>query len=166
MPAEIEGVIIRPLQRHADQRGWLCELFRDDEVPAGFHPRMAYLSETASGVARGPHEHRHQTDCFCFLGPTNFVLYLWDNRADSPTVGQHRRLLLGRDCPALVIVPPGVVHGYRNVGMEAGIVINFPDRLYRGAGRQEAVDEIRHEADPLSRFVLDEEGAEVTPLAA
>ncbi len=158
---DIAGVIVKPLRKHADSRGWLCELFREDEMPAEFSPAMAYISETASGVARGPHEHVEQTDCFCFLGPTNFVLYLWDNRAKSPTFGIHRRLLVGRDRPAVVIVPPGVVHAYRNVGVEAGLVINIPDRLYCGPGRQEPADEIRHEDDPLSPFVLDEESADL-----
>jgi dTDP-4-dehydrorhamnose 3,5-epimerase len=158
---DIEGVIVKPLRKHSDERGWLCELFRGDELPEGFHPAMAYISETASGIARGPHEHREQSDCFCFLGPTNFVLYLWDNRPDSRSYRTHRRVLVGRDRPALVIVPPGVVHAYRNVGVEPGIVINLPNRLYRGEGRQEAVDEIRHEDDPLSPFVLEEEGADI-----
>jgi dTDP-4-dehydrorhamnose 3,5-epimerase len=158
---DIAGVVVKPLRKHTDARGWLCELFRADELPAGLQPAMGYISETASGVTRGPHEHLKQSDCFCFLGPTNFVLHLWDNRPDSPTFGQHRRLLVGRDRPALVIVPPRVVHAYRNVGVEAGVILNFPDRLYCGEGRQEAVDEIRHEDDPLSPFVLDEEVADL-----
>jgi dTDP-4-dehydrorhamnose 3,5-epimerase len=158
---EIAGIIVKPLRKHSDERGWLCELFRGDELPADFQPAMAYISETASGVTRGPHEHLEQTDCFGFLGPTNFVLYLWDNRPQSPTYGVHRRMLVGRDEPVLIIVPPGVVHAYRNVGVESGLVLNFPNRLYRGPGRQEAVDEIRHENDPLSSFVLDDEGADL-----
>src|SRR5947209_11403014 len=158
---DIAGVIVKPLRKYSDERGWLCELVRDDELPAGFRPAMAYISETASGVTRGPHEHREQTDCFCFLGPTNFVLYLWDNRPASSSYGTHRRLVVGRDRPMLVIVPPGVVHAYRNIGVEAGVILNFPDRLYRGEGGQHPVDEIRHEADPFSPFVLDEEGADL-----
>ena len=30
----IEGVIFRPLAPHNDHRGWLIELYREDEVPA------------------------------------------------------------------------------------------------------------------------------------
>ena len=33
---EIEGVIIRPLKRFEDKRGWLSELFRADELPVEF----------------------------------------------------------------------------------------------------------------------------------
>ena len=83
VPATIDGVIWRPLKKFHDPRGWLCELFRHDELPAEFHPVMAYISMTEPGVARGPHEHIDQSDCFCFLGPSNFKVYLWDDRKDS-----------------------------------------------------------------------------------
>ncbi len=55
----------------------------------------------------------------------------------------------------LLIIPPGVVHAYKNVGAEPGIVFNCPNRLYKGTGRKEPVDEIRHEEDKSNRFRLD-----------
>ena len=58
----INGVIVRPLSRFNDSRGWLIELFRVDEWPAEFHPVMAYISSTLPGVTRGPHEHVDQAD--------------------------------------------------------------------------------------------------------
>jgi dTDP-4-dehydrorhamnose 3,5-epimerase len=153
-PGPIDGMIWRPLGRYTDARGWLCELFRHDDLPAEFHPVMAYVSETRPGVARGPHEHVAQADCFCFLGPSSFRLYLWDNRPDSPTYGAYETAVVGADRPMLVIIPPGIVHAYRNVGGVPGIVLNCPNRLYKGAGRSEPVDEIRHEDDPHSPFRL------------
>jgi dTDP-4-dehydrorhamnose 3,5-epimerase len=51
-----------------------------------------------------------------------------------------------------VVVPPGIVHAYRNSGDHEGMVFNFPDRLYAGWGRKEKVDEVRHEDDPGSPF--------------
>ncbi|MCH7945503.1 MAG: dTDP-4-dehydrorhamnose 3,5-epimerase family protein, partial [Armatimonadetes bacterium] len=75
----IPGVVIRELSRFTDERGWLMELFRDDELPEGFEPTMGYLSMTKPGVARGPHEHVSQTDSFAFLNG-EYELYLWENR--------------------------------------------------------------------------------------
>src|SRR6476620_9117919 len=63
----IEGVIWKPLTFFRDPRGWLCELFRHDEVPEEFHPVMAYMSMTEPGIARGPHEQVEQADYFCFI---------------------------------------------------------------------------------------------------
>jgi dTDP-4-dehydrorhamnose 3,5-epimerase len=151
----IDGVLWRPLRKYDDSRGWLCELFRHDELPPELHPAMAYLSMTAPGVARGPHEHTDQADCFCFLGPSSFKVYLWDVRPASPTFGARQTDVVGVDKPMLLVVPPGVVHAYKNVGGEPGLVFNCPNRLYKGPGRKDPVDEIRHEDDAHSRFRLD-----------
>ena len=151
----IDGVICKPLAKHRDQRGWLCELFRSDEVPPQFLPAMAYISTTEPGIARGPHEHEDQADLFCFIGPSHFLLAMWDNRPQSATYRTKQTDVLGADKPTMVIIPAGVVHGYKNVGNETGVVFNLPNRLYKGEGRQHPVDEIRHELDPASPFRLD-----------
>jgi dTDP-4-dehydrorhamnose 3,5-epimerase len=140
--SEIEGVIIRPLARFTDSRGWLTELFRDDELPEGFRPVMGYISVTHPGVARGPHEHKDQADCFCFLSGA-YRLTLWENRSGRPRTKEIH--LVGEQHPTFVIVPPGVVHAYENVGDADAFVLNFPDSLYAGWGKSEPVDEIRYE---------------------
>lgn len=152
MNIEIEGVIIRQLKKRVDERGWLAELFRIDELEEKIYPVMSYISMTMPGVTRGPHEHRKQYDNFCFIGPSNFKLYLWDNRKDSPTYKNNTIVYVGEDNPVSVVVPPGVVHAYKNIGIKPGIVINFPNKLYAGWKRQEKVDEIRYENDPKSEF--------------
>ena len=153
-PGKIDGVVWRALPTHHDSRGWLCEMFRHDEMPADLYPAMAYLSETLPGVTRGPHEHLQQTDFFCFLGSATFHLYLWDHRPESPTYLCHEIAILGNGRPMAVVVPPGVVHAYRNVGQVAGLVMNCPNRLYRGQGKGDPVDEVRHENDSTSVFHL------------
>jgi len=147
----IPGIVIRPLGRFEDQRGWLSELFREDELPEGFLPVMGYLSVTKPGVARGPHEHREQTDGFAFLDG-EYDLYLWENRPGRGEAAERHRV--GAGSPVLVIVPPGVVHAYRNVGPRDAFVLNFPNQLYAGRGKKEPVDEIRHEDDEGSRFSM------------
>jgi dTDP-4-dehydrorhamnose 3,5-epimerase len=131
-------------------------LFRADVLEAAglgeAQPVMAYLSMTKPGVVRGPHEHREQTDFFAFAGPSDFEVTLWDDRSGSPTSGRRETFVLGASRPATLIVPPGVVHAYRNVGKVEGWVLNFPNRLYKGPGREEPVDEIRYENDPNSSF--------------
>jgi len=152
---KIHDVVVRPLSKFLDERGWLAELYRSDELDASIMPTMAYLSMTQPGVARGPHEHVDQTDYFCFIGPSNFKVYLWDARKDSPTFGIKHVIYAGIDSPQAVVVPPGVVHAYRNVGLDNGIVINAPNQLYAGEGKKSKVDEIRHEESEGSVYTLD-----------
>jgi dTDP-4-dehydrorhamnose 3,5-epimerase len=151
----IEGVEVRPLKFFHDKRGWLVEFFRDDEVAEDRRPVMGYVSSTLPGVARGPHEHVDQTDGFAFIGPSDFKLYLWDSRPDSPTRGNKLVSIVGASNPTAIWIPPGVVHAYRNVGEVAGLVINVPNRLYAGWGKKEPVDEIRHEEAEPNVYPLD-----------
>ena len=152
----IGGVVVRELKKYVDERGWLAELFRDDELAEEYLPAMAYTSATLPGVQRGPHEHVDQADYFCFIGPSNFKLRMWDNRPDSETYGCVMTVFAGEDAPKAVLVPKGVVHAYKNVGGSVGIVVNLPNRLYAGPGRREPVDEIRHEDDPDTVFRVDD----------
>jgi dTDP-4-dehydrorhamnose 3,5-epimerase len=152
---EIEGIEIRTLKAFSDKRGWLMELFRTDELGKEYLPAMTYISMTKPGVARGPHEHIDQADYFCFIGPSDFRLYLWDNRPKSPTYKNMMELVAGESSPAAVIVPKNVVHAYKNVGDKDGLVINCPNRLYKGEGKKDPVDEVRHEDDINSPFRID-----------
>lgn len=154
-PGIIKGVVVRDLRKIPDKRGWLTELFRSDELEAEFYPAMAYISSSSAGVTRGPHEHLEQADLFCFIGPSNFELRLWDNREESESFNNVMTIVAGEDNPRLVLIPPRIVHAYRNVGTVPGIVINCPNRLYAGAGRLEKVDEVRHEDDPETIFRME-----------
>jgi len=152
----IEGVEVRTFRKYSDARGWLMELFRHDELDAAFHPAMAYASLTLPGVLRGPHEHVDQADLFCWVGPGDFKLSLWDNRPASPTYGNRMECRMGGANPGSVLVPKGVVHCYRCVSEMPGLVFNGPNRLFAGPGKKDPVDEVRHEDDPQNPFVRDE----------
>lgn len=154
---KIHDVIVYPLKKFVDERGWLAELFRHDEISEEFYPAMAYISVTEPLVQRGPHEHAEQADLFCFLGAGNFKLRLWDNRKDSPTYRYVMTMFVGADNPQAIIVPVGVAHAYKNVSTtEKGVVINCPNQLFMGKGKKEAIDEIRHEDDPNTIFRMDD----------
>lgn len=150
----IEGVVIRPAKKYIDERGWLVETFRHDELEEKYHPVMSYTSLTLPGVPRGPHEHVDQSDLFLFIGPGNFKIWLWDNRKDSSTYWNRQMVFGGQDGPLSVLVPPGVVHAYKNVSDHASVVQNYPNQLFMGKGKKYPIDEIRHEDDPDTVFQL------------
>lgn len=150
----IDGVIFFDLSRNSDQRGWLVELFRKDKLEPDHFPTMGYISQTLPGVVRGPHEHEQQSDLFCFIGPGDFELMLWKKAEEGenffdPYKESH---VFGESNPHAVIVPPGVIHAYRNISDKPGLVLNFPNRLYGGPGLCYPVDEIRHESDKSSPY--------------
>ncbi|MCK4553974.1 dTDP-4-dehydrorhamnose 3,5-epimerase family protein [Candidatus Parcubacteria bacterium] len=155
----IKGVIIKKLNKFKDDRGWLAEIFRNDEID--FSPAMSYVSVTKPGVIRGPHEHVEQSDCFVFVGPGSFELHLWDRqkgRRDSgisPSEDEYMKLKVGENNPTMVIVPPGVVHGYKCISDCDGWCINLPDKLFKGGNKKKEVDEIRWENRDNSPYKIE-----------
>jgi len=150
----LPGVRVEALPVFKDARGSLHELFRVDEVPAGFIPLMACSSWSHPGVARGPHQHVGQDDYFTFAGPSNFRVYLWDDRPGAAGPAQGWVINTGEQAPARIHVPRGVVHAYQNVGHTFGLVVTVTSLLFKGAGRRDPVDEIRHELNPQSPYQL------------
>ena len=148
----ISGVIIKKIEMFEDERGWLAEVFRKDEID--YDPAMCYVSETKPGVKRGPHEHKRQMDFFVFVGPGKFKVYLWDNRKDSPTYKEKMELEAGEGEKKIIIVPPGVVHGYKCISVIPALCINLPNRLYKGIDKKDEIDEVRWENDPNSPFKI------------
>lgn len=135
---------------HAE--GWRCKDCGAVVDLRGEHnPAMAYLSNTAKYVTRGPHEHIEQTDVFCFL--SRFAVRLWDSRKGSETKGKRMTLIVR--APVVVVVPPGIVHAYMSLD-DDGLVLNLPDKLYAGVGKTEKVDEIRHENKKRSPYKMDD----------
>jgi dTDP-4-dehydrorhamnose 3,5-epimerase len=149
---DLPGVRIEALPIFKDTRGSLHELFRTDEIPAGFKPLMACSSWSHPGLTRGPHQHVAQDDYFTFAGPSGFQVFLWDDRPGSAKAAQGWIINTGEKSPARIYVPRGVVHAYRNVGNVPGLVVTVTSLLFKGEGRREPVDEIRHELDPNSIY--------------
>ena len=154
---KIEGVIIKKLIKFSDERGFLIEIFRKDSLPDNLLPVMSLVSYTKPGIVRGPNEHSEQTDIFCFLGPGDFKIKLWDNRKESKTYGNYMEFFGGKENQIMFIVPFGVVHGYKNISQsEDGMVISCPDKLFMGWNRKEPVDKIRYDTGKPSPFKMDE----------
>lgn len=148
----IKDLVIKKINKYEDERGWLAEIFRDDEIE--YKPLMSYISSTKSGVIRGPHEHKYQSDFFVFIGPGDFELHLWDRREDSETYKEYIKITVGESNLCSVIVPPRVVHGYKCVSNNNAWCVNMPNKLYKGKNKQEEIDEIRWEQDKNSPYKI------------
>ena len=127
----IEGVHLKPLVAHADERGYLMELLRcDDPIFQKFG--QAYVSLNYPEVVRAWHWHEKQTDYWAVVkGMVKAVLY--DRRPDSPTHGWVNEFYLGEHHRVLLVIPPRVAHGYKTIGTEPSLLINFPTEPYNRA---------------------------------
>jgi dTDP-4-dehydrorhamnose 3,5-epimerase len=109
----IEGVEIKELITHSDERGFFREVIRvtDPFFKEGFGQWSHTITYT--GAAKAWHIHQKQIDWWYVpIGVVKAVLV--DLRESSPTKGERMELLLGEHHGAKVLkIPPGVAHGYR-----------------------------------------------------
>lgn len=127
----IEGVRIRKLLAHRDERGALTELLRSDWPEFGRFGQ-AILTENAPGVVRGWHMHHRQTDVVVVIAG-RLVIALYDAREGSPTFGQVDEHLAEESAAFALFVPPGVFHGYKTLGTAPAHIVNLPDQVYDAA---------------------------------
>jgi dTDP-4-dehydrorhamnose 3,5-epimerase len=124
----IQGVEVKQLTPRADERGFLMELLRsDDSIFTKFG--QCYVSMNYPGVIRAWHWHKKQDDFFVVVkGMIRVGLY--DLREGSPTQGEAAEFYLGDNNSIMLKIPVGVVHGYKTVGTEPSLLINFPSEVY------------------------------------
>lgn len=115
----INDVQVIPLTAHHDDRGYLIEVVRhaEDPEPHGVVHRFGqvYLvGNMARGTVRAFHKHEELWDWFFIShGTAKFVLV--DDREDSSTQGEMMTIVTGTRKPALIVVPPGVYHGWMSL---------------------------------------------------
>lgn len=124
----IEGVRVKPLRVHCDERGRLMEILRrDDELFEAFG--QVYLTTAYPGVVKAWHYHRLQTDYFCAVQGM-FKIVLFDSREDSATRGAVNEFFAGEHNPLLIRIPRLVLHGFKNIGTHEALLINIPTEVY------------------------------------
>jgi dTDP-4-dehydrorhamnose 3,5-epimerase len=121
----IEGVEINKLEKHADERGILCEILRKDwSIFKEF--AMAYFPVTYPEVVRAWHRHPRakQMDYFCVLqGMAKIVAY--DQRENSLTRGLINEFCIGEDNMVLLQIPGECWHGFKAIGTKPVVLIDF-----------------------------------------
>jgi len=131
----IDGVRVKTLVRHPDDRGFFQEILRDDD---GLLRRFgqASLSMSYPGVIKAFHYHERQDDLWFFpVGMAQVVLH--DLREQSPTRGITQVLYAGEDYPVLIVIPVGVAHGYRVLGNQPLMIVYFTTESYNPAAPDE-----------------------------
>src|SRR5437660_724892 len=111
----IEGVVIKELVTHTDERGFFREIIR--KTDPFFGEGFAQLSHSLMhpGTAKAWHIHKTQVDWWYVpVGVLKVALY--DMRPDSPTLGVLQELFMGGEHGNSVLkIPAGVAHGWKAV---------------------------------------------------
>jgi dTDP-4-dehydrorhamnose 3,5-epimerase len=101
----VNGVLVLPLRRFDDPRGWFMELRRESLLPD--RTLQTNLSFSRAGTVRGLHYHaRGQNDLFVCVRGMIRVVALDQDSAETFSVD------VGDDNPAAVWIPGHFAHGF------------------------------------------------------
>src|SRR4029078_12307800 len=87
------------------------------------------LTLTFSGRVRAWGIHRFTIDHF-FAATGSLLIVCYDGRRCAPTFGCINEFMLGERNQGLVGIPPGVYHGWQNIGNCEATIVSMPSRLY------------------------------------
>jgi dTDP-4-dehydrorhamnose 3,5-epimerase-like enzyme len=116
------SVIIESVRTHRDARGSLFEPVNDAELAA---QRNVHVVITQPNQVRGNHMHRTAVEITSVVGPCQIRL-----KED----GELRDVLVPDGEVWRIVIPPGVVHAYRNTGRLPMVLISFSTNLHDPSG--------------------------------
>lgn len=121
----IDGVAIKKIIRHPDERGFLAELIRKND--AFFSEGFGQLSRSYmhQGVVKAWHVHKTQVDWWYAICGTLKVA-LFDLRPSSATYRQLNEFYLGESAEntddIILKIPPGIAHGTKVIKGPAELI--------------------------------------------
>lgn len=123
----LAGIVIRPLRRFADERGFFAEILRADwsDLLGEDRAVQANLSITYPGVVRAWHRHaRGQVDYFVVIrGAAKICAYDEESGELDEIVSTGENLQVVR-------VPGRYWHGFKALGTGPAYIVYFVNRLY------------------------------------
>ncbi len=133
----INGVRIKELKVRKDvpdrdedvgKPGFLMEVVRDDD---GLLERFGQSTFTVTypGTIKAFHYHEHQDDLW-FVASGKALIVLHDLRVESPTHGETQVLKAGTDDYKLLLIPIGVLHGFKVLGNDPVMLLYHTTRSY------------------------------------
>ena len=104
-----------------------------------------HTTTTLPGRVRAWGLHQGSTDrLFVVDGLVKIVVF--DARTGSPSFGRINEFTVSAKNPGLLIVPPNLYHGWKNIGTTEAIIINMPTSMYN----HEAPDALVYESQVMS----------------
>jgi dTDP-4-dehydrorhamnose 3,5-epimerase len=125
----IVGVEFRSTRPVPHEDGHVTEVARADWQLLGEPLVQVHITTTFPGRVRAWGLHQQSTDrLFVVAGLVKIVVF--DGRNGSPTHGKINEFTVSEKNPGLLVIPPNLYHGWKNIGTTEAIIINMPSRAY------------------------------------
>lgn len=133
----IEGLKVIPLVVRMDDRGYLMEILRSVDPHFTKFGQVYMVGDMTRGTIRAFHKHEVLWDWF-FISHGSAKFAFRDDRKESATYGNMETVITGSRNPSLIVVPPGVYHGWMSLEDDTQM-ISIASEVYN----REKPDEVR-----------------------
>ena len=115
---------VTKLDIKADERGWLAEVLRAEQLGSRQQFGQFLVSTSHPGVIRGNHYHTRKSEWFCALkGQGKLIL-------EENNTRLRQEIPLGEDNMITVKIPPLVTHAIVNTGQETMYLLVYVDEPF------------------------------------
>jgi len=129
----IDGLRFRPTRPVPHEDGTVAEVARAHWDEIDLDIVQVHVTTTLPGRMRAWGLHQFSTDrLFVVKGLVSIVVF--DGREDSPTFGSVNEFRVSERNPGLLVVPPNLYHGWKNIGIDEAFIINMPSSQYEHEG--------------------------------
>ena len=120
----MKGVKVNTLDIRKDERGWLAEIIRKEELIRSKEFGQFMVTTAYPGFVKGNHYHTRKFEWYCVLkGEARLVLL--DNLS-----GEREEVILSEHRLKTVRIPPNVSHAIENIGTEVLYVLIYIDESF------------------------------------
>jgi len=130
---KIDGLEIIPLGVYFDDRGYLFEIIHDYDMPK--FGQVYIVGDPIRQTIRAFHKHELLWDYFCIVkGSAKFGFI--DDRKESKTYQQQVTIILSEKTPKVIIIPPGIYHGWMSLEDDT-IMVSTGSEVYNAKNPDE-----------------------------
>tara|TARA_B100000959_G_scaffold157291_1_gene164918 strand:+ start:1268 stop:1675 length:408 start_codon:yes stop_codon:yes gene_type:complete len=120
----IKGLIINKLDIKSDERGWLTEILRKENLQKEKGFGQIFVTVAKPGITKGNHYHKRKEEWFCVIRGKGKLL-LKDITSD-----ESQEVLMGDENMIAVKIPPNVTHSIQNIGDEMLFLLIYIDEPF------------------------------------
>ena len=127
-------LIIKKLIISKDERVWLCEIVRPEDVENSQFGQIL-VTTAGKGQIKGKHYHKRKTEWYCII-QGKAILTITNNKTK-----ESREIPMGEDNMVLVKIPPFNFHEIKNVGETEMLLLVYVSEAFNPSNPDTYYDE-------------------------
>src|SRR3989338_8860644 len=118
------NIEIKKLEIKKDERGWLTELLRREELGNNTKFGQFVIATANPGYVKGNHYHKIKTEWFCVIKGRAEVTF------ENVKTKEEKTIVLDEKEPTIVKIKPFTNHSVKNIGKEEMYLLAYVDDVY------------------------------------